>query len=112
MTVDTVAPAAPVITEEIVTMAYELVEWCTQYSVSLMANHVSSSDAEDRWKRILDVVKKSPNGAPKTAITLATKDLTTRERDDVLKSLVDGGVVTETKEAPARGRPTLVYRAA
>jgi hypothetical protein len=105
-------PAAPVITEEIVTMAYELVEWCTQYSVSLMANHVSSSDAEDRWKRILDVVKKHPSGAPKTLITLATKDLTTRERDDVLRSLVDGGVVTETKEAPARGRPTLVYRAA
>lgn len=105
-------PATPVVTEDIVIMSYKLVEWCITYAIGLMDADVAENETEARWKRMLRIVRDiGPGGIAKTGITNATKDLTTRERDDVLKSLIEGGHVVETKVAPAggRGRPSVIY---
>ena len=107
-------PVAPVIDEQILTMAFELVQWCMSYAESLMDDSVAENEHEATLKRILKIIKDGgKSGVHKTAITRATLSVKGKDRDDMISTLVETGqVVEEVYKQQGKGRPTKVYRAA
>ena len=107
-------PVQPMIDEDILGMAFELVQWCMSYAESLMLESVSENEHEALVKKILKLIREGgTGGVQKTVLTRATLGLKSKDRDDILSTLVESGQVREeVLKQESRGRPTKLYRAA
>ena len=98
-------PVAPLIEEADANWGILLAQHCAELTIREVNVHVSENQIESHHKRTLQIVRDS--GAPgmtKSDFTRRTQFMDQRQRDGVLRTLVDAGLV-EVTIVQNRGRP-------
>ena len=103
-------PAAPVIQAADVAWGRTVAQHCVDTLLREAARHVADNDYEAKLNRALDYIRKH---GPITSMQMFRKGwrLPERERDEILRSLVNSGLAVALAEAsgPAGGRPATRY---
>lgn len=102
-------PHSPIVTDAAATWAVELVSYLTTRLVFLSSRWVSENRIERTLKRIARIIEDAgPGGITKTALIGKTRFITTRERDEILSTLVESCEARHSQVKRA-GRPQNVY---
>jgi len=100
---------APEISEAGARWAVDLVSHLTRRLVFLASRWVSENRQEKGVKRVGRIIEaQGPAGIPKAALTLATRWLGTRDRNEHLDTLIESGEV-KLRTIPTAGRTRTVY---
>lgn len=106
-------PGAPSITVQDVAWGRAVAKHCIDTLLQDAERHVADNEYERRINRAMDLIRKH---GPITQRDLIRRGFKHQERDrvEILKTLVDSGMVLATHEAPgsAGGRPTIRYQVA
>jgi Protein of unknown function (DUF3987) len=103
-------PQSPVVTDAAATWAVELVSHLTARLVFLASRWVSENRIERALKRVARIIEDAgPDGITKTALISKTKWVNTRDREEILRTLVESGEVL-WQQIERKGRPRNVYR--
>lgn len=99
-------------TERELRWAKSLVDAQCQNMVHLVETRISQNEQEKNTKRILrHIGDAGATGLSKSRLTNLTFDLTRRERDDLIETLVESGrVIAEPAQGRGSGRRALVFR--
>ena len=104
-------PAEPVVTLADVKWADAVVQRSVNLLCGGIDRYVADNAEESKAKRLIDMIREAgANGITKSELIRRTHFMKPVERDQLLKSLVEGeSVVSEIK--PGKTKPTTVYRA-
>lgn len=98
-------PVEPVITVEDMTWAWALAEHCTRSLLQDAGRFISGSEFESSVKRAFEIVRRNGPITRREMMRRHSFVLRDREWNDVLKALMDGGMVTlveDTRTGPGR----------
>ena len=102
-------PAAPCITGRMMDWAGRLAWTCASTMIAQGEQYLSDGLREANYKRIAALIKRAGKaGIPRGKLVNALRNIETRQRDDILKDMIDAGLVLdEVRQAGAKGgRPT------
>ena len=102
-------PAAPCITGRMMDWAGRLAWTCASTMIAQGEQYLSDGLREANYKRIAALIKRAGKvGIPRGKLVNALRNIETRQRDDILKDMLDAGLVLEDIKAagPKGGRPT------
>jgi hypothetical protein len=109
-------PAEPVVKMQHVLWAERLVRWCIGNMLAALEKFVADSEHEADHKRVLEAVQRLGQGEPDGWVPMARlssslQRLRRKDREDILKTLVDSREL-ETREhrAGATGPAAVSYR--
>jgi len=105
-------PDAPVIGAEEFRWGREFALWSSNRLVAEVGRRVADTQAERDTKRVAEIVRAAgPKGIKRNDLVRRTFFLRAREREEVLTTLMQAGLVVEQKDAAAGpGRPATTYR--
>ncbi|WP_203072192.1 PriCT-2 domain-containing protein [Falsiroseomonas ponticola] len=103
-------PARPVTEAGDVAWASLLVEHCVATMLREAERRVSDNDTEAKHKRLLEIIRDGGRQS-RSDVTRRSQFLTRREREEILASLVEAGLVVAEQE-PGTTKPTTFYTAA
>mgnify|MGYP003602701482 CR=1 FL=1 len=104
-------PVAPAISGDDADWSIELVRRYALRTVSAVERHVADNDTERNHKRILEIIRNSgSDGLGKSHLIRRTQFIDKRQRDEILVTLVEAGLVTMAMRSTAT-KPGLSYRA-
>lgn len=101
-------PAKPIIREVDASWSIRLVRNCLQQVIKYTDRFVADNQTESNHKKVLEIIRKAGE-ITKGAIGQNTRWLDTRQRDDVLKALVESGDISRTVRNGVT-KATTVYR--
>jgi hypothetical protein len=103
----------PVVDAAAAAWACELSEWLTRQMIDLADQYVHEGQFDARQKKVLRAIRAAGGTMTGTELCRATRNLTPRERLEVIANLVGTGQITEVAEPSAEcgGKATKVYRA-
>ncbi|GGC63884.1 DNA primase [Siccirubricoccus deserti] len=102
-------PARPVTEARDVTWASRLVEHCIATLLREAERRVSDNDTEAKHKRLLEIIRDGGRQS-RSDVTRRSQFLSRREREEILASLVEAGLVVAEQE-PGTTKPTTFYTA-
>ncbi len=102
-------PATPVTQPQDVTWASHLVEHCIATLLREAERRVSDNDTEAKHKRLLAIIRDGGRQS-RSDITRRSQFLSRREREEIVASLIEAGLVVMEVE-PGTTRPTAYYTA-
>jgi len=102
-------PAIPVTQPQDVTWASHLVEHCIATLLREAERRVSDNDTEAKHKRLLAIIRDGGRQS-RSDITRRSQFLSRREREEIVASLIEAGLVVMDVE-PGTTRPTAYYTA-
>ncbi len=100
-------PAGPVTEVYDVTWAGQLVEHCIGTLLREAERRVSDNDTEAKHKRLLEIIRDGGRQS-RSDITRRSQFLSRREREEIIASLIEAGLVVAEMEAGAT-KPTTFY---
>ena len=80
----------------------DLADYCMSYMQDTVADRVSSSETEMQLKRIKRWLEKDAGWVPYREITRAFQDIPSRQRNDLIHTLIDAGDVETEDEGKAK----------
>lgn len=101
---------APSISLEDFQYGADLSMWSTRRFIRDAERHMAESDSARRWNKAIDLLTKAGGSMLMTDFTTKTKDLTGRERSDLIKSLEEADRFLITTEPRSDGRAGRVRR--
>lgn len=105
-------PASPVIRLEDARWAIDFVRHFAERTIVDIGRHVADNDTERNHKKVLEIVRQmGPAGLTKNDLIRRTQFLDKRQRDDLIATLVEAGLV-ETAMRTTSTKPAMTYRAA
>ncbi|MCQ4159204.1 DUF3987 domain-containing protein [Roseomonas sp. GC11] len=102
-------PAQPVTQARDVTWAAQLVAHCIGTLLREAERWVSDNDMEAKHKRVLEIIRDGGRQS-RSEVTRRSQFLSRREREEILASLVEAGLVVVEQQASAT-KPATFYRA-
>lgn len=104
-------PDAPVIGPEEFRWGREFALWSSNRLVAEVGRRVADSQAERDTKRVAEIVRSAGKvGIARSALVNRTFFLRAREREEVLSTLLQAGMIVEQREPSSGGRPLTTYR--
>ena len=103
-------PAQPMTQVGDVTWASKLVEHCIGTLLREAELRVADNDTEANHKRVLAIVREGKQ-LSRSDVTRRSQFLTRREREEILASLIEGGLIV-AEQQPGTTKPTTFYRPA
>lgn len=101
----------PKVVEADAIWAINLTKWSMDRLTRSVIDRVSENRVEGDAKRMLKLIRDAgPNGIQKNDLTRKSHWLKARERDDVIKTLTESGLVDQLK-VKGKGRPKVLFRA-
>ena len=105
-------PAAPKIQASDLEWAIGFVRHFAERTITDVERHVADNETERNHKRVLEAIRTAgTSGLTKNDLVRRTQYLDKRQRDEVIASLVEAGLVA-TMVKPSATKPTVTYRAA
>jgi hypothetical protein len=105
-------PVAPTISEKDAEWAIRLVQHFALRTMTAVERHVADNETERNHKRILEIIRSSgEEGLGKSELIRRTQFVDKRQRDEILSTLVEAGLVIMAMRSTAT-KPALLYRAA
>ncbi len=105
-------PAAPVITIDDADWAIAFVRHYAKRAMEAVERHVADTETEAHLKRLREVIRAAgTKGITKSELTRGTQWLKSRDRDDIIQTLIESGDVTTSMRGSAT-RQAMVYRLA
>ena len=103
-------PKVPIIGAEEFTWGREFALWTANRLVAEVARRVSDTRAESDTKRVAELVRTSgPDGLTRTELVRRCFFLRSRDREEVISTLLQAGVIVENRQASTGGRPAVRY---
>lgn len=102
-------PACPVTQAEDVAWASRLVEHCVATMLREAERRVSDNDTEAKHKRLLEIIRDGGRQS-RSDVTRRSQFLSRREREEILASLMEAGLVVAEQE-PGTTKPSTFYTA-
>ena len=103
-------PVAPVITIDDADWAIAFVRHYAQRAMDAVDRHVADTETEAHLKRLRELIRAAgAKGITKSEITRASQWLKSRDRDEILLTLIESGDIT-TGMRDTGGRRAMVYR--
>lgn len=102
-------PARPVTEAEDVTWASAVVEHCIGTLLREADRRVADNDTEAKHKRLLEIIRDGGRQS-RSDVTRRSQFLSRREREEILASLLEAGLVVAEQE-PGTTKPTTFYTA-
>lgn len=103
-------PASPEIDITAAEWAIGFVRHYARRTMEAVERHVADTETEAHLKRVREIIRTAGDaGITKSDITRASQWLKSRDRDDILLTLIESGDIT-TGMRETRGRPGMVYR--
>ncbi len=107
-----VDPVAPGISEQDADWAIGLVRHFARRTMTAVERHVADNETERNHKRVLETIRSAgDDGLSKSELTRRTQFADRRQRDEILATLVEAGLVTMAMRSTPT-KPILSYRAA
>ena len=104
-------PLAPILTEADVAWGRAISQHCANTLLREASQNVSESEFETKMNKVLSILRKHGSATARDLFRRGFK-LPERERNDVLRTLVDSGLVMAVEVHPeGAGRPTVKYTA-
>lgn len=104
-------PDQPRIGAEEFRWAREFSLWSSNRLVAEVGRRVADTQAERDTKRVAEIVRSAgAAGIARSALVNRTFFLRAREREEILTTLQQAGLIAEVKEASTGGRPSTTYR--
>ena len=89
----------------------KIAEYSAQILFEALENHIADSAIEANIKRVLNIIKEAPGGwISQSELTRKTFFLSTRDRNDILLTLLDAGRI-EFKIGGSKTKPKKLFRA-
>jgi len=105
-------PVAPTISGEDADWAIGLVRHYALRTMTAVERHVADNEIERNHKRILEIIRSAGgDGLGKSDLVRRTQFIDKRQRDEILVTLIEGGLVTMAMRSSST-RPGVCYRAA
>lgn len=105
-------PAAPIITIDDADWAIAFVRHYAKRAMEAVDRHVADTETEAHLKRLREVIRTAgTKGITKSELTRGTQWLKSRDRDDIIQTLIESGDVTTSMRGSAT-RQAMVYRLA
>jgi hypothetical protein len=105
-------PVAPVITIDDADWAIAFVRHYAQRAMEAVDRHVADTETEAHLKRLRELIRAAgANGITKSELTRGSQWLKSRDRDDIIQTLIESGDVTTGMRSSAT-RQAMVYRLA
>ena len=102
----------PVIRLEEAVWAIDFVRHFARRTIDAVERHVADTETEAHLKRLKEIVRASrPKGITKSEITRASQWLKSRDRDEILLTLIESGDIT-TGMRGSSTKQAMVYRMA
>ena len=99
-------PVDPIITFEDAKWGINLAQHCANFTIYEATARISENVIESNHKRALQILKNNgANGMAKSEFTRKTQFIDHRQRDSVLRTLIDSGLI-EVSILQNKGRPT------
>src|SRR5262249_55774180 len=104
-------PVAPTISAEDAEWAIRLVRHFAMRTMTAVERHVADNKTERNHKRILETIRGAgDDGLGKSDLIRRTQFVDKRQREEILSTLLEAGLVTMTMRSTAT-KPALSYRA-
>lgn len=98
-----------VVDEDVMKWALEVSTYCSQFICDQATAHIADNEYEKTLKTILRIIKEAKSdGITKTNLLKRTQGVTSRERNDILTSLIESDQVF-VKQKEGKTKPTNVY---
>jgi len=106
-------PAAPAVSSEDAEWAIGLVRHYALRTMTAVERHVADNETERSHKRVLEIIRSGggDDGLGKSELTRRTQFVDKRQRDEILATLMEAGLVTMAMRSTPT-KPALAYRAA
>lgn len=106
----TLRPGNPVITVPVFDWAAQLVIDRVEHMVKAIQLNVADNEQEAAVKRVLRIISDAGKaGITKNNLTRKTQFLKGREREDIIRDLIEGGQTRAEQITPMNGKPKTVY---
>ena len=106
-------PVAPALSSEDAEWAIGLVRHYALRTMTAVERHVADNETERSHKRVLEIIRSGggDDGLSKSELIRRTQFVDKRQRDDILLTLIEAGLVTMAMRSTLT-KPALAYRAA
>lgn len=96
------------VSESVMKWALEVATYCSQYLCDQATARIADNEQEKHTKEVLQIVKRSKGGIKRSDLIRKTQRLTTRERNDIVQSLIDSEQIYAEQEA-SKTKPVTKY---